>query len=111
MEVFMPILKIGNVCVRKESNDDTVIIKDSNAINESVKYINEFNVKNVDIDDFDWDDLNFLKECLSIEKLSTLNHFIKDLSGIYDITKLKVLSINETTTKAEFRIDELFIAK
>jgi len=63
MEVFMPILKIGNVCVRKESNDDTVIIKDSNVINESVKYINEFNVKNVDIDDFDWDDLNFLKEC------------------------------------------------
>ena|GEM_PF-4653660 len=59
----MPILKIGNVCVRKESNDDTVIIKDSNVINESVKYINEFNVKNVDIDDFDWDDLNFLKEC------------------------------------------------
>jgi len=39
--------------------------------------------------------------------LSILNHFIKDLSGIYDITKLKVLSINETTTKAEFRIDEL----
>lgn len=107
MEVFMPILKIGNVRVRRESNEDTVIIKDSKAINESVKYINEFNVKNVDVDDFDWDDLNFLKECLSIEKLSILNHFIKDLSGIYGITKLRVLSINETTTKAEFRIDEL----
>ncbi|MED4402307.1 hypothetical protein ABET41_12880 [Metabacillus fastidiosus] len=103
----MPILKIGNVRVRRDSNEDTVIIKDSSSINESVKYINEFNVKNVDVDDFNWDDLNFLKECLSIEKLSILNHFIKDLSGIYGLIKLRVLSINEATTKAEFRIDEL----
>lgn len=107
MEVFMPILEIGNVRVRRDSNEDTVIIKDSSSINESVKYINEFNVKNVDVDDFNWDDLNFLKECLSIEKLSILNHFIKDLSGIYGLIKLRVLSINETKTKAEFRIDGL----
>ncbi|MGG3806013.1 hypothetical protein [Metabacillus fastidiosus] len=103
----MPILEIGNVRVRRDSNEDTVIIKDSSSINESVKYINEFNVKNVDVDDFNWDDLNFLKECLSIEKLSILNHFIKDLSGIYGLIKLRVLSINETKTKAEFRIDGL----
>ncbi|MDQ6597988.1 hypothetical protein E2K98_30295 [Bacillus salipaludis] len=103
----MPILKIGNVRVRRDSNGDTVIIKDSSAINESVEYINEFNVKNVDVVDFDCNDLNFLKECLSIENLSILNHFIKDLSGIYGLTKLRVLSINETTTKVEFRIDEL----
>lgn len=103
----MPILKIGNARVKRNLNEDTVIIKDSSAINESIKYINEFDVKNVEVEDFDCDDLNFLKECLSIEKLSILNHFVKDLSGIYGLTKLRVLSINETTTKAEFRIDEL----
>lgn len=45
----MPILKIGNVRVKRDSNGDKVIIKDSSAINESIKYINEFNVKQVDI--------------------------------------------------------------
>lgn len=103
----MPILKIGNVRVKRDSNGDKVIIKDSSAINESIKYINEFNVKQVDIEDFDCDDLNFLKECPSIEKLSILNHFVKDLSGVYNLKKLSVLAINETTTKVEFRINEL----
>lgn len=51
--------------------------------------------------------MNFLKECPSIEKLSILNHFVKDLSGIYNLKKLSVLAINETTTKVEFRINEL----
>lgn len=103
----MPILIIGNVRVKRDSNGDTVIIKDSSAINESVKYINEFNVTNVEVEDFDCDDLNFLKEFPSIEKLSILNHFVKDLSGIYGLNKLRVLAINETTTKVEFRINEL----
>ncbi len=103
----MPILKTGNVRVRRDSNGDTVIIKDSSAINESIKYINEFNVTKVDVEDFDCDDLNFLKECPSIEKLSILNHFVKDLGGIYDLKKLSVLAINETTTKVEFRINEI----
>ncbi|SES44117.1 hypothetical protein SAMN05518872_11338 [Psychrobacillus sp. OK032] len=103
----MTILKIGNVRVRRDSDVDTVIIKDSSAINESVKYINGFNVTKVDVDDFDCDDLTFLKECPSIEKLSILNHFVKDLSGIYGLKGLRVLAINETTTKNEFRINEL----
>ncbi|MFJ5763631.1 hypothetical protein ACIQAA_31990 [Neobacillus sp. NPDC093182] len=103
----MPILKIGNVRVKRDSNGDTVIIKDSSAINESIKYINEFNVTKVDVEDFDCDDLNFLKECPSIEKLSILNHFVKDLGGIYDLKKLSVLAVNETTTKVEFRINEI----
>ncbi len=103
----MPILKVGNVRVRRDSNGDTVIINNHSAINESVKYINELKVNKVDITDFDYDDLNFLNECSSIEELSILNHFLKNLSGIYSLKKLRILSINETTTKVEFRINEL----
>lgn len=103
----MPTLKIGNVCVNRNSNWDTVIINEFSAIKESINYINEFNVTNVDIEDFDCYDLNFLSDCPDIEKLSVHNHFVKDLGGIYELKKLRVLTINETTTKVEFRIHEI----
>lgn len=103
----MPIYQVGNVRVRKGSNGDTVVINNHSAINESIEFINKHNVTQVDVNDFDYTDLNFLSECPSIEKLSICNHFLKDLSGIYSINKLRTLAINETTTKVEFRINEL----
>lgn len=105
--IYMPRYYAGNVYISKDEAGEKVIFKDPAAINESVEYINKHNIKHIDVLDFDYTDVNFLKECPGIERLDLLNHFIKDLSGIYSLRNLRILSINETTTKDEFRIGEL----
>lgn len=103
----MAIFKVGNVRVKSDSNRNKVIIDNSQSVMESVEFINKHSIDQVEINDFEYTDLNFLQECPSIEILSIHNHFLKDLNGIYNLTKLRVLAINETTTKVEFRLNEL----
>jgi hypothetical protein len=107
MGVIMPIFNVGNVRVKRDSDGDTVIINNPHSIMESIEFINDHSINQVKVNDFEYTDLNFLNECPSIENLSIHNHFLKDLSGIYGLTKLRVLAINDTTTKVEFRINEL----
>ncbi|WP_282173745.1 hypothetical protein [Cytobacillus firmus] len=103
----MPFYYEGNVYIRRSETGEKVIFEDPAAINESVEYINKHCIKHVGVSDFDFPDVNFLNECPGIEHLDVLNPFIKDLSGIYSLKDLRILSINETTTKNVFKIGEL----
>ncbi|WHY61621.1 hypothetical protein QNH42_24140 [Cytobacillus firmus] len=103
----MPFYYEGNVYIRRSETGEKVIFENPAAINESVEYINEHSIKHVGVSDFDSPDVYFLNECPGIEHLDVFNSFIKDLSGIYSLRDLRILSINETTTKNVFKIGEL----
>ncbi|WP_341356751.1 hypothetical protein [Rossellomorea sp. y25] len=103
----MKTFKLGNIRILKDKEGDTLIISQEH-LEECLEYINQHKVFQVEInDDFEHEDVHFLHECPTIEKLSISNHFIKDISGIYNLKKLKTLAINDTKTTLQLKLNNL----
>ena len=83
--------------LKKGFDDELVYIISSEKINECIKFINDNNIKHLEIADayYQVEDLNFLKECVDVENLTIHNHYIKSAHGIYSLRNLKYLSHGE----------------
>lgn len=83
--------------IRNDEDGKTVYI-DSENVQESVQYIQEHQIKNVDITyDYKESQIDFLSECPFVEYISLEGSSIKDISGIYHLKALKDLVINDTS--------------
>src|SRR5690606_17342073 len=83
--------------IRNDEDGKTVYI-DSENVQESVQYIQEHQIKSVDITyDYKKSQIDFLSECPTVEYISLEGSSIKDINGIYHLKILKTLVINDTS--------------
>lgn len=83
--------------IRNDEDGKTVYI-DSENVQESVQYIQEHQIKSVDITyDYEEAQIDFLSECPTVEYISLEGSSIKDINGIYHLKILKTLVINDTS--------------
>lgn len=73
------------------------IVVEENRIRDYVDYICKHSIRAVAIIDiyFRKNNLDFLKECIFIEKINVSSSFIEDYSGLASLKKLKELSLEE----------------
>ncbi|USK32571.1 leucine-rich repeat domain-containing protein [Bacillus sp. F19] len=91
--------RINNVRIWEDSNGEGVEIS-KKYLNECIDYIKMNRVKKIDILDFLYkgEDLDFLKECPTVEDIGVDSIFLKDISGLYYLKNLKRLALGESTT-------------
>lgn len=109
----MRISKIGNICVRKGLENEWVMVSQEH-LNECIEYINQHNITYLEIGGaYEDEDVNFLEHCSNVEHLIISNHAIKNISGVYDLKKLKSLSITESSLTLELdkltTLEKLFL--
>ncbi|PFT49495.1 hypothetical protein [Priestia megaterium] len=94
----MKIKKIGNIKVRVENNEEEILINDT-YLQECINYIDKNFIKKVDISypRYKDVDLEFLKQCPTIEEIALESEYLQDISGITHLKNLKVLSLSEET--------------
>jgi hypothetical protein len=93
---IMKFFKIGNIEVShdKETKTDTLIVS-SKHLTESISNITDHHFKSISISwDYILPDIDFLKDCPHIEKLSLRSETIKNFDGLGYLTNLKFLSLD-----------------
>jgi hypothetical protein len=88
--------KIGNVeIVRYEDDKDDTLRVSSDHLSESVELINRKKFKNVAIGgQYELTEIEFLKECPSIENLTLNSDEVKDFRGLAYLENVKILSLD-----------------
>lgn len=99
-------LKVGNVRIRVDDDGELSVKINVDNIKESIAYIQEHQIKNVDIS-YDLDQVDFLSECPDIEIISLGGEDLKDVTGLYYVKSLKSLSINETIPSLEIDFERI----
>ncbi|MEM5017879.1 leucine-rich repeat domain-containing protein [Metabacillus indicus] len=91
--------RVNNVKIWEDSNGEGIEIS-KKYLNECIDYIKMNRVKKIDILDFLYkgEDLDFLKECPTVEDIRVDSIFLKDISGLYYLKNLKSLALGESTT-------------
>src|SRR5690606_26152729 len=93
--------------IRNDEDGKTVYI-DSENVQESVQYIQEHQIKSVDITyDYKKSQIDFLSECPTVEYISLEGSSIKDINGIYHLKILKTLVINDTSRSLAVDFNQL----
>lgn len=81
--------------LQKDENGITVRIGKYN-VPESIQYIQTNQIKNVEISEYyQASQIEFLSDCPSIESVELYGLNVSDLSGLYELEALKVLSIGD----------------
>lgn len=82
--------------LRKSDNEITVLIGKDN-VQESIQYIQTHQIKSAEVTyGYEESQIDFLRECPSIESFSLEGPNVKNFSGVYQLKALKDLSINDT---------------
>lgn len=93
--------------IRNDEDGTTVLIGKYN-VQESIEYIQTHQIKRVEVTGYyEESQIDFLRECPSIESLSLEGPNLKNLSGLYHLKELKILSINDTAPSLAIDFSQL----
>nr|WP_254178232.1 MULTISPECIES: hypothetical protein [unclassified Planococcus (in: firmicutes)] len=87
----------SNLIIRKYEDDMTVLVSQDN-VQESVQYIQTHQINSVEVTyEYEEAQIDFLRECSTIENLSLEGPSVKSMSGAYHLKKLKTLAISDVS--------------
>ncbi|WP_244896256.1 hypothetical protein [Planomicrobium okeanokoites] len=93
--------------VRNDEDGPTVLIGKYN-VQESVQYIQTHQIKSIEITYYYVESqIDFLRECPSIESLSLQGPNVKNLSGLYHLKSLKILAIDDVVPSSTIDFSQL----
>ena len=84
-------------------SSDYIVVEDGK-LNKYIKYINEKGIKSVSIVEvlaYNRDEIDFLKDCPSIENVNLISSKVKNYSGLYSLKELQELDIDCLTANLE----------
>lgn len=92
----------------RNDEDGTTVFIDKDNVQESVQYIQIYQIKSVAVTyDYEESQIDFLRECPTVESLSLEGPSVKSLSGIYHLKALKDLVINDTSRSLALDFSQL----
>ncbi|MFF2876935.1 leucine-rich repeat domain-containing protein [Gottfriedia sp. NPDC057991] len=90
--------KINNIKIAINEDQEEFIFITSKHLTECIEYINLHPKTKVIVRDlYEEDNISFLKECTNVQEITLDCQFIKDLSGLNYLKKIRSLSLSETT--------------
>ncbi|UJF28467.1 hypothetical protein L0M13_09250 [Planococcus sp. 107-1] len=93
--------------IRNDEDGITVLIGKYN-VQESIQYIQTHQIKRVKVTDYyEESQIDFLRECPSIESFLLQGPYVKNVSGLYHLKGLKFLSINDTAPSLSIDFSQL----
>lgn len=97
----------SKLIIRKDEDDMTVLVSQEN-VQESVQYIQTHQIKSVEVTyDYEEAQIDFLRECPTIETLSLRGSSVKSMSGAYHLKTLKALVINDASRSLTLDFNQL----
>ncbi|WP_286166228.1 leucine-rich repeat domain-containing protein [Bacillus sp. E(2018)] len=89
--------EVNNVKLRVWSSDEEEVLISDQHLNECIEYINRHGIKMISVMDWHYKgkDLAFLRYCPPVEDVSLDSNFLEDTSGLYDLNRLRSLSLTE----------------
>lgn len=97
----------NKLIMRKDEDGMTVLVSQEN-VQESVQYIQTHQIKSVEVTyDYEEAQIDFLRECPTIEILSLRGSSVRTMSGAYHLKRLKALVINDASRSLTLDFNQL----